>query len=155
MIGKTIAPTALLMLAALALGACSSDGGLGGLNFGDQTAASTATAALPEKPKVDPACQALAAKIAELKQDGAVDRVEKAAQGKGDTVSVKRASLAKVSELNKVNAEFQARCTNVRAASATPPAAQPTVTQPAGATTTAAVAKAAAAPAAQAKPKTE
>lgn len=134
---RTIAP-AFVLAAAIGLGACSSDGSLGGLSFGDSTA--TTTAALPEKPRVDPACQALAARIAELKQDGAVDRVEKAAQGKGDTVSVKRASLAKVGELNKANADFQARCSSVRANTASAASAQPTVVTPNRPTTTAAVA---------------
>lgn len=151
-----IAPAALMLCGALMLGACSSDGGL--LSFGDSTPAAAQTAALPERPKSDPACQTLAARIAELKQDGAVDRVEKAAQGKGDTVSVKRASLAKVGELNKANAEFQARCSSVRTTAGVQPTVTqptPTVTQPSGATTAAAVGKQADAAGAKAKAATK
>lgn len=147
-----IAPASLVLCGALMLGACSSDGGL--LSFGDSTPAAAQTAALPEKPKVDAGCQALAAKITELKQDGAVDRVEKAAQGKSDTVNVKRASLAKVGELNKANAEFQARCSTLRSSAATQPAVTqpvPTAAQPAGATNAAAVGKQADAAVAKAK----
>lgn len=147
MVKKIAAPTTLVLFGAMMLGACSSDGVFG---FTDTGTAAATTAALPERPKSDPACQALAARIAELKQDGAVDRVEKAAQGKGDTVSVKRASLAKVGELNKANADFQSRCSAYRGATAAA-GAQPTVTQPAGATTTAAVGKQADAAGAKAK----
>jgi hypothetical protein len=123
---KSIA--ALLLFSATVLGACASDGMLG---FNSD--APTATAAIPERPKTDPACAALASRIGELRREGAVERVSKASQGKGDTVSVKRVSLAKVSELDKVNTEFQAKCSsypvpvtaasNPTAAPATPAAA--------------------------------
>lgn len=98
-----------VLFATLALGACSSDGLLGG----------PTTAALPEKPKVDPACVTLASQIDALRKEGAADRVAEAAKGKGATVSVKRESLAKVTELNKANAEFQAKCGTVAPAAAT------------------------------------
>lgn len=100
--------------AALALGGCASDG-----LFGD----SPTTAALPEKPKVDPACVTLASQIDALRKEGVAERVEEAAKGKGATVTVKRASLSKVAELNKANADYQARCGSVAPASATAPAA--------------------------------
>ncbi|MFM9938805.1 MAG: hypothetical protein ACKVP7_04835 [Hyphomicrobiaceae bacterium] len=104
------------MVAALALGACSSDGLLGG---------ATTTAALPEKPKVDPACVTLASQIDTLRKDGVADRVAEAAKGKGATVSVKRDSLAKVAELNKANADFQAKCGTVAPTTAATPAVAP------------------------------
>ncbi len=74
----------------------------------------TTTAALPEKPKVDPACALLAGKIADLRKDGVVERAEQAAAGKGTTVSVKRESLAKLTELNKANVEFQGKCSTYK-----------------------------------------
>jgi hypothetical protein len=105
------------LAAALALGACSSDGLLSG---------NTTTSALPEKPKVDPACVTLASQIDTLRKDGAADRVAEASKGKGATVTVKRESLAKVAELNKANAEFQAKCGTVAPAAATLTPAAPT-----------------------------
>lgn len=131
---KKIAVPAVTLCAALMLGACAADGLLGS---GDSTAA------LPEKPKTDPACASLAAKIDGLRRDGASDRVAQAAVGKGETVSVKRASLAKVTELNNANTEFQAKCSNyVPTTSVNAPA-------PAPAAKTASVSK----PAAVAAPK--
>ena len=60
--------------------------------------------------KVDPACVTLASQIDALRKEGAVERLEKAAEGKGSSVQVKRASLAKQAELNKANADFQMKC---------------------------------------------
>jgi hypothetical protein len=104
---KVARPVTLMLFGALMLGACSSDGILG-------SAGPTTTAALPEKPAVDPACASLAARIDDLRKEGSADRVAQAAVGKGETVKVKRASLAKVDELNKINSEFQAKCSNYR-----------------------------------------
>ncbi len=108
------------LLSALFVGACSSDGILGG----PQT-----TSAIPEKPKVDPACVTLASQIDALRREGVADRVEQASKGKGTTVAVKRESLAKVAELNKANASFQARCGTVTPAAVSAPAT-PAATPP-------------------------
>lgn len=104
------------LIATVSLGACSSDGLLGG----PQT-----TSAIPEKPKVDPACVSLASQIDALRREGVAERVEAASKGKGATVAVKRESLAKVAELNKANAAFQARCGTVTPAAVTAPPAAP------------------------------
>ena len=96
-----IAGTVALGMAVM-LSACAGDSFVGGEG--------TTTSALPAKPKADAACAPLAAKIEELRKDGVAERVEKAAAGKGATVSVKRDSLVKLAELNKANAEFQAKC---------------------------------------------
>lgn len=96
-----IAGTVALGLAVL-LSACAGDSFIGGEG--------TTTSALSAKPKADAACAPLAARIEELRRDGVAERVEKAAAGKGATVSVKRDSLVKLAELNKANAEFQAKC---------------------------------------------
>ncbi|MGE0700637.1 MAG: hypothetical protein AB7O57_16180 [Hyphomicrobiaceae bacterium] len=93
---------------ALALGACASDSLLG--TSGGQ---STAAIGKPDKPAVDPACAGLASRIETLRKDGVVERVEAAAKGKGGTVSVKRASLSQIAELEKANAEFQAKCSTL------------------------------------------
>jgi hypothetical protein len=77
------------------------------------TPLSTASVA-PDKvaaaPRIDPACATLASQIDNLRADGTVERLEKAADGKSSSVQVKRASLAKQAELNKANADFQAKC---------------------------------------------
>ncbi len=80
------------------------------------------TAALPPKPKFDPACPALASRIEALRREGVVGRLEAASKGKGSNVQVKRASLAQMTELDKANAEFQTKCSTY-----------PTVTSPAAA----------------------
>lgn len=93
----------VLGVAVLAAG-CSADG---------NTALSTASVT-PEKTtvaaKVDPACVALSSQIDTLRNEGSVDRLAKAAEGKSSNVQVKRASLAKQAELNKAYADFQTRC---------------------------------------------
>ena len=114
----------LTLGATLALGACANNDSF--LSLGQDTTPPS-TAALPPKPAVDPACNALAARIEALRQDGVVDRLEAAAaKGKGGSVSVKRASLSQVADLEKANAEFQAKCSTVpRAAQAASPVPAP------------------------------
>ena len=128
----------------LTLGGCA--GGNGDL-FGATT---TATSALPEKPKADPACALLAGKIADLRKDGVVERTEQAAQGKGTTVSVKRESLGKLTELNKANVEFQGKCSAYKPANVAQAAPAPL---PAAVTKATSAAKTAATSAAKAKAK--
>lgn len=127
---RSIVP-AIVIASALVLSGCAADN-----PFGSGPAT---TSALPAKPKVDPACVALASRIDALRKEGAADRVAEVAKGKGATVTVKRASLAKVAELNQANAEFQAKCSTV-AQPATQPVAAP---KTAAAVPPAAVAKAA------------
>ena len=65
----------------------------------------------PEKTaKTDPVCASLASEINTLKGDGTIDKLEKAADGKGAKVSVKRTALQKQAELNKAYGQFQTRC---------------------------------------------
>jgi hypothetical protein len=115
------------------LGACASDGGS---LFGANETASVAPA-----PKVDPACVALNSRIDALRREGVTDRMQKAAAGKGATVSVKRESLAKAAELDRANAEFQAKCSTItprpqsaQAAPAAAAASAPAAGPPAAAT---------------------
>ncbi len=91
--------------AALGMSGCSGDSVLGSSFGGPGT-----TASIPEKPKANPQCVTLAAQIEGLRREGVAERVEQAAKGKGETVSMKRASLAKVAELNALNTEFQNKC---------------------------------------------
>jgi hypothetical protein len=141
MISKISVRAALLSAAALVAG-CASDGSLTTSSLTDDSAAKVAAG-----PKVDPACVQLAAQIDSLRQEGSVGRLEKAADGKSASVQVRRTTLAKQAELNKANAEFQARCGTVKPstaaaapapaapAAATPPAkpaAKPTAAAPAG-----------------------
>ncbi len=126
---KHIAALAATVGLALALGACANDNLVSG-----------ATASIPEKPKADPVCTTLAQKMDDLRKDGVTQRVEQASQGKGTTVSVKRESLARLSELNRTSVEFQQKCSAFKPAPV-PAAAAPAET-PAKSTKTAAVAKA-------------
>jgi hypothetical protein len=139
---------------ALAAAGCASDGSLTTSALQDQKPASAA-------PKVDPQCVTLAAQIDQLRKEGSVERLEKAASGSGATVAVKRASISKQAELNKANLDYQAKCSTIApkpvtatapapapAAPATPPATKPAAKSaavaPAAAAVTAAPAKAAA-----------
>lgn len=108
-----------LTIAALLAG-CASDGSsfpTGSLaGDGDKVAAA---------PKVNPACVELTSRIDALRKEGSIERLEKASAGKGASVEVKRASLAKQAELNKAYGEYQAKCSTItpaQAAAATAPA---------------------------------
>ena len=88
-----------------ALGAgCANDGNLSTAGISPEKAA------MQQAAKVDPACVSLTSQIDTLRKEGAVDGLEKAAEGKGASVKVKRTSLAKQAELNKANADFQMKC---------------------------------------------
>jgi hypothetical protein len=100
-----------LIVGASLLAACSSDGSMLGSSITTSSVGSTTTTAQAAAPKVDPACAPLSARIDTLRRDGVTDRVEKASVGKSATVQIKRASLAQMAELDKVNAEFQSKCT--------------------------------------------
>lgn len=88
----------------LALAGCASDGGLMPTGSIDNAAKAEKVAA------VDPACVALTNQIDTIKKEGAIDGLEKAAAGKGASVKVKRDALSKQAELNRLNADFQAKC---------------------------------------------
>lgn len=131
---STSATLALAIGGALLLSGCSSTSQLLGTNLTTQSIATSpnGTAAAGN---VDPACATLAQRIETLRSDGLTDRLEKAGTGKSSTVSVKRDSLAKAAELDKANAEFQAKCSTVPirqassapAGSRTPPVAAPPI----------------------------
>jgi len=120
--------TTALLLGTTFFAGCAADGSLIGADA--ITTASVPQQARAQAPKVDPVCVALAAQIDGLRKEGTVGRVEQAASGKTKTVSIKRASLAKIAEFNAANAEFQAKCSTISpakpqvAATATPAAVQ-------------------------------
>ena len=118
------------IVSASMLAGCAADGTL--LQTGSITDDTSATA-VAAKPKVDPACVALVAKIDSLRQEGTPSRLEKVASGKTPTASVKREALARMSELDKANAEFQAKCSAMGTMAAAAPAAAPAATTTAAA----------------------
>lgn len=71
---------------------------------------SLTTASIPEQPKVDPACVTLTAQIDALRKDGVQEKIEKAAAKKYKMTAL---DLAKADQLNKANADFQARCSTL------------------------------------------
>lgn len=137
----------LAAIGATVVAGCA-DGTTGLLSTSSIGSPATATAAA----KVDPACVALTARIDALRKEGFVERVEKASVGKSASVTVKRESLAKMTELDKANAEFQAKCAAPAGQGATTAAAAATPGPAAAATPVAAAAAAKPIAAAAAKP---
>ena len=104
-----ITRTTLALGAIALLGGCAADTAGITTSAVDPKLAPVATAS-----KVDPACVSLMSQIDGLRKEGVSERVEKAAsKGKTATVAVKRTSLAKMAELDKANAEFQAKCSTI------------------------------------------
>lgn len=101
---------------ALLVTACAGDPGL--------TTAAVAPKPIPTA-SYDPMCATLRGQITTLQGEGTVGRVEKAADGKTRSVIVKRAALAKVAELNRLNTEYRTRCSNpaIKTTSTVTPAA--------------------------------
>lgn len=130
--GKLV--SGLLLGCALALGGCAADGTslltTGSLGGND--------AKVAESDRISPECMKLMAKIQELRQEGTPDRVEKISNGKGATVNIKRSALAKLTELDKANTEFQMKCSKLAPTTA---AATPEKPASTAAATTAAPAK--------------
>ena len=100
----------LATLPAFVFPACSSDGGLISTGSVGSPDASVASASMA---KADSACVTLASQIDGLRKEGTAGRLEAAAAGTSATVPVLRASLKKQADLNKANADFQARCSKV------------------------------------------
>src|SRR5690606_34761387 len=104
----------LLLSTSLALGGCASDGSslltTGSLAANDTKVASSE--------RISPECMQLMSTIQELRQEGTPERVEKISTGKSATVKVKRTALAKMTELDKANAEFQMKCSKLAPTSA-------------------------------------
>jgi hypothetical protein len=104
----------------LAVAGCANSGSSDGL-FSTASTAPSATEA-----KVDPACVTLTSQIDGVKKEGIIEKVEQAAMKK---YAMTPADLAKADQLNKLNANYQAKCgtvtpkTTTAALSSTPPPA--------------------------------
>lgn len=112
-----------LAAAALIVAGCS--------NFGEGLL-NTASIPEPQAPRVDPACVTLTAQIDSLRKDGVQDKIEKAAAKKYKMTPL---DLAKADQLNKANADFQARCSTLQPKAQQTAAAQPATPAPAPAPT--------------------
>ncbi len=110
----TLAVTASLTLL---LGGCANDGSSA---FGSNMFGATTTASIPEKPRTDPACFTLTSQIDTLKKEGIAEKIEKAAAKK---YKMTAADLSKAAQLNRSNAEFQAKCSTLTTAALASPAA--------------------------------
>lgn len=128
---KTIA-AASAIAAAIALSGCANDGSLA-----LSTGSINDTSAKPVAQRVDPACVALMARIDDLRREGTPERIAKVATGKTKTASVKREALARMTELDAANADFQQKCSTLAAPKST--AAQPAKTAAVATTTNAAI----------------
>ena len=92
------------------LAGCANEGSMSSMFPTSAIGGSTETVAAVVAPKIDPACTTLAGQIDGLRREGTIDRLEKVADGKGANVQVQRTALKKQAELNKANADFQAKC---------------------------------------------
>lgn len=132
---RSWAPVGVAAISAILSAACANDGTL-------QTSALTGQKPAETRVAVDPACATLSSQIDTLRADASVASLEKAASGKGSSVKVKRDTLAKQTELNRLNVEFQAKCgpKQPQTAAVTPAPAQASATSAATATADAAAA---------------
>lgn len=114
-----------LVLAGLMLAGCAMEGSDGLFTTGSLTGSTQASAE-----KADPACITLASRIETLRKEGIQDKIEKAAAKR---YKMTQSDLGKADQLNKANAEFQARCSTVtpRPTTAEAPAAAAPAATPA------------------------
>ncbi len=125
-----------VLLGSFALAGCSG-GDLFGSSSSDVTTSSLTQQQTAQK--VDPACGNLALEIDTLRREGVADKVEKAAAKK---YKMTPADLTKANQLNKVNADYQEKCSTLpRTAAAPAPAAPATAAVAAAATKAAPAAK--------------
>lgn len=122
----------LLALSAASLGGCasSSDGLLPNTTGTVPTATAEAT---KKRAEHNAMCMGLRDRIIALRADGTIGKVEKAAKGKTRSVTIKRAALAKVAELNQANADYQLKCAGgpIQVTANSAPAKTAEATQPA------------------------
>ena len=126
---KSSATLVSVVLGVTVLAGCSSDSGILGTSLTTQSIGTTpSSTSVAAAPKTDPACYSLSQRIDILRKDGLTERLEKASVGKSSTVAVKRESLAQAAELDKANAEFQAKCSTIGARPTTTASAVPSAT---------------------------
>jgi hypothetical protein len=144
-----------VLIGSMTLAACSGGSDLfGSSSAGDVTTSSVGQAQQAQQAqgqKVDPACGSLAADIDGLRRDGIAEKVDRAAAKK---YRMTQKDLTKASQLNKLNADYQERCSTLprTAAVATAPASASPATAAVAKAATKAAAPAAKAAAAKAVP---
>jgi hypothetical protein len=104
--------TFVLAASGLVVTGCAGDGS--GNIFSTGSVGTSGTTAAAES-KIDPACTTLSAQIDTLRKEGVADKVAQAAVKK---YKMTTADLAKADQLNKANADFQAKCSSLSAKSA-------------------------------------
>jgi len=92
------------------LAGCASEGGGFSNPFTTGSVSNDGAPQATAAPKVDPQCVALISRIEALRKEGITEKVEKAAAKK---YKMTAADAAKADQLNKANADFQARCSTV------------------------------------------
>jgi hypothetical protein len=100
---RTLGMTFILATSGLAITGCAGDGS--GNIFSTGSLGTSAAA----EPKADPICTTLAAQIDTLRKEGVADKIAQAAVKK---YKMTTADLAKADQLNKANADFQAKCSS-------------------------------------------
>lgn len=133
----TLRVSALVVIGSMALAGCSGGTDIFGGSSSSDVTTSSLSPTQTQAQRVDPACGNLAVEIDTLRREGIADKVERAAAKK---YKMTQADLGKASQLNKVNGEFQAKCSTLPRT-----AAQPETPAPAGAAAKAAPAAAKAA----------
>lgn len=108
---SSIRASSALVLATLLLAGCASEGGGFSNPFTTGSVSNSETAPQASAaPRVDPQCVALVSRIETLRKDGIAEKIEKAAAKK---YKMTAADAAKADQLNKANADFQARCSTI------------------------------------------
>jgi hypothetical protein len=90
----------MVALAAAMMAGCAPDGSL-------VAETSSVSGEQPGQKAADPVCTALVVHIEGLRKEGVADKIEKAANKK---YKMTAADLTKADQLNKANADFQAKC---------------------------------------------
>lgn len=130
-----------VLMGSISLAACSSGGDLfGSSTSSDVTTSSLSQAQVAQGQRIDPACGSLAAEIDGLRRDGIAEKVDRAAAKK---YRMTQTDLSKASQLNKLNADYQEKCSTLPRTAAV--ATTPVAAAPAAATKSAAPAAKAAA----------
>lgn len=120
MLARSILITALAAGSALLAG-CSDTSSI----FNNSANLTTASVTPAAAPKADPACATLTAQIDTLRKEGIADKIEKASLKK---YKMTTAELVKADQLNKSNADFQAKCSAYKPAVASAAPATPAAT---------------------------
>jgi hypothetical protein len=111
----TLRVPALAIFVSIVLAGCSGTDNL--FNTSSSSDVTTSSLTQNQAQKVDPACGSLALEIDTLRREGVADKIEKAAAKK---YKMTPADLGKANQLNKANADFQAKCSTLPRSAAMP-----------------------------------